>query len=332
VSDPESLPPSATDTPATDPAVACGDVLRSTREAAGLSIETVAQQLKLHPRQVKALEDGAHDQLPGRTFVRGFLRNYARALQIDPDALIAMLPDDHAPQTLVPTHPGMGEIHLEDEPRRTWTRWAIPLVLAALVALAAVYEFLRPGADLRQGTESRSPATPAASAPAEPAGTPAASGGTPLPNPLLGPPADTARRPEPAPSPASSAPAETATAPAGFATAPTTTSPAAPPTVATAASPAPAAGIVSTAIPPAAPGEPVLVLVFSGKSWTEVKDATGKVLLSLTGTAGMTQSVTGRPPFDLVIGNVAGVTARYRGAPVDLSPYRSTNIARLRLE
>ena len=62
------------------------------REAAGLSIDAVAQQLKLAPRQVKALEEDDFAQLPGRTFIRGFMRNYARLVRLDPEALLASLP------------------------------------------------------------------------------------------------------------------------------------------------------------------------------------------------------------------------------------------------
>ena len=66
-----------------------GAELRAAREAAGLTIDAVAQQLKLAPRQVQALEDDDFAQLPGRTFVRGFLRNYARLLHLDADARFA---------------------------------------------------------------------------------------------------------------------------------------------------------------------------------------------------------------------------------------------------
>ena len=65
-----------------------GAQLRATREAFGLSLEEVAQQLKLAPRQVIALEDEDFAQLPGRTFVRGFVRNYARLLNLDGDQLL----------------------------------------------------------------------------------------------------------------------------------------------------------------------------------------------------------------------------------------------------
>src|SRR5438309_9495044 len=73
--------------------VSAGTALRGAREAAGLSIDAVAQQLKLAPRQVQALEDDDFARLPGRTFVRGFVRNYARFLGLDPDDLVARLPD-----------------------------------------------------------------------------------------------------------------------------------------------------------------------------------------------------------------------------------------------
>ena len=69
-----------------------GAKLRAAREAAGLSVDAVAQQLKLAPRQVKALEDDDWQRLPGRTFVRGFARNYARFVRLDPDAVLALLP------------------------------------------------------------------------------------------------------------------------------------------------------------------------------------------------------------------------------------------------
>ncbi len=65
-----------------------GARLRAAREAAGLSVDQVAQQLKLAPRQVKALEDENFAELPGRTFSRGFLRNYARLLNLDAEDLL----------------------------------------------------------------------------------------------------------------------------------------------------------------------------------------------------------------------------------------------------
>ncbi|MDO9063656.1 MAG: helix-turn-helix transcriptional regulator, partial [Sulfuricella sp.] len=67
-----------------------GKVLAEAREKLGLSVVEVARQLRLSPRQIEALEADDHASLPGKTFLRGFLRNYAKLLQLDPDPLLAL--------------------------------------------------------------------------------------------------------------------------------------------------------------------------------------------------------------------------------------------------
>ena len=113
-------------------AAAAGALLRAAREAAGLSVAAVAQQLKLAPRQVAALEEGDFTKLPGRTFVRGFMRNYARLLQLDSDAVLAALPENVAAPSLehpslAPTPRPMGELPAEVHAKPNPARWAIPL-------------------------------------------------------------------------------------------------------------------------------------------------------------------------------------------------------------
>ena len=96
--------PAGGSVPEPDAFVGAGAQLEAAREAAGLSLDEVAQQLKLAPRQVQALEETTSRVLPGRTFVRGFVRNYARLLNLDPDLLVAHLPDAaHAPSLEPPT-------------------------------------------------------------------------------------------------------------------------------------------------------------------------------------------------------------------------------------
>jgi len=70
---------------------AVGAELRAARETQGLSVSEVAHQLKLAPRQVEALEAGRFEALPGGTFVRGMLRNYARLLKLEPEPLLERL-------------------------------------------------------------------------------------------------------------------------------------------------------------------------------------------------------------------------------------------------
>lgn len=61
------------------------------RQVLGLSVEDVAQQVKLAPRQIEALEAGDFARLPTGTFARGMLRNYARLLRLDAAPMLAAL-------------------------------------------------------------------------------------------------------------------------------------------------------------------------------------------------------------------------------------------------
>ncbi|MBK6396107.1 MAG: helix-turn-helix domain-containing protein [Betaproteobacteria bacterium] len=131
-----------------------GAILAQAREAAGLSVQDVALQLRLAPRQVTAIERDDFASLPGRTFVRGFVRNYARLLKLDVDAILAALPGDGAAAldrpSLAATTRAIGELPSERAARPGVAKWAIPLVLIAIVAIAALYEFSRPTARARR--------------------------------------------------------------------------------------------------------------------------------------------------------------------------------------
>ena len=69
-----------------------GDALREARERFGLSVADVANRLKFAPRQFEALEANDFARLPEMAFVRGFVRSYARLLELDPAPLLAALP------------------------------------------------------------------------------------------------------------------------------------------------------------------------------------------------------------------------------------------------
>ena len=62
--------------------------LRAAREAHGWSFRQVAERLHITEAQVKGLEDGDYTALPGAAFARGFLKNYARLLGLDPEPLL----------------------------------------------------------------------------------------------------------------------------------------------------------------------------------------------------------------------------------------------------
>lgn len=68
-----------------------GNVLAARREELRLSIDEVAGRLKLAPRQVVSIETNDFGSLPGMAVVRGFIRSYAKLLELDPLPLVAML-------------------------------------------------------------------------------------------------------------------------------------------------------------------------------------------------------------------------------------------------
>jgi len=304
-------PPDASDAPKP---LTAGATLRSAREAAGLSLDDVAQQLKLAPRQVQALEEDDFQRLPGRTFARGFARNYARFIQLDPDAVLALMPAaESAPALERPSFAAarrpMGEIPVERAAKRSGAPRALVLLLVlVIVGAAAYYQYSRQASDAQReataagaGTARTTPGTLA---------TPSsrATGGstTALPNPV----------------------SESAPAPVGNTAAASEATPAAPATDASAA-PATAA---TTSAAAARASDASLVLVFKGTSWAEVKDASGRVILQMTGGAGMTQTVSGAPPLELSLGNAPEVAVTFRGQTLDLAPYTRGVVARVALK
>src|SRR5687768_9177008 len=76
---------------ATRPERGVGQLLRAARLEQGISIQDVARQLRFSARQVTALEEDKYDQLAGGTFLRGFVRNYAKLLQLDEAPLLRVL-------------------------------------------------------------------------------------------------------------------------------------------------------------------------------------------------------------------------------------------------
>lgn len=73
-----------------------GAMLRMAREARGTTIAEVSAALKLSPRQIEAIESEDFSRLSGATFIRGFIRNYAKLLRIDAVPVLAALAEHTA--------------------------------------------------------------------------------------------------------------------------------------------------------------------------------------------------------------------------------------------
>ena len=154
-----------------------GDRLRLAREAAGLSLADIATRTRVTQRHLQAIENSEFSELPGRTYVTGFARAYARALDL-PEAEIAaelrreLDEDEYGARPLYEAYEPTDPARLPTA-RLTWT-----LVIVALLLVSAygVWRFLSVEPDealiAAQNADADASEAPAAATPA--AGTPKA--------------------------------------------------------------------------------------------------------------------------------------------------------------
>lgn len=288
------------DVPVLQPGV--GEQLRAAREKAGMQLADVSQVLKLGVRQIEALENGDWDRLPGATFIRGFVRNYARLINIDPAPLMAQLDGQLEKQATVLSVPESSPTNIpySSSGGRDDRKFVLIGLVAAL--LAALVYFLLPE-DMAQWREDAQSVVDSLSRKDEPVAAPAAEtapANAPGSEPVF-PPGTT---PQQIMSPQSLLPAETPGA--------TPLNPAEKPQAAT-----------STA---------QLNFEIVRESWIEVRDRDEKVVFSQRLLAGSQKIVSGDGPLSLTIGYAPGVKLQWRGQPIDLEPHTRGDVARLVLE
>jgi cytoskeleton protein RodZ len=281
-------------------ALSVGKQLRQAREARGLAVGDIAQALKLGPRQVEALERDEWTDLPGTTFIRGFVRNYARLVGVDPQPLMAHLGNllEKPVDTLnvpaaAPTTMRSGS--------RSRDR-AVVAIGVGLVVVAVLAYFLLPSdlAAWRANLQSLLDGGPTSAETSE-----AAAAQEPL-----------------FPPPEAAAPA----APAPTVEAPVTVAPAA------LANPLP--------VQPTPPVQPLANSTADGQlrfhvareSWVEVRDRDDVVVFSQRLPAGSEQQVGGKAPLSVTIGYAPGVSLMAHGKVVDLAPHTRGDVARLLVE
>lgn len=273
-----------------------GERLARAREQLNLSAADIARQLKLSVSQVEALETGRYHLLPGPVFVRGFIRNYARLVKLDPEELLREAGESLPRTAARPETPPSQDIPFPVPRRRVWRRYA--LAGGFIVAALAAYELFlnEPGS-----------------------GTPAVST-NPVPLPV-------ALSSEP---PAATGAAEGFSHAAEAGTAPATQARSAAPEESGAGARI-AAAAAREDEPQPRPGERMVRLEFTEECWVEIRDRNGRVVFSQLNRPGTVRHVSGVPPLAVVVGNAHGVRMSYEGEPVDLARHTKIDVARLTL-
>jgi cytoskeletal protein RodZ len=67
------------------PAPSLGETLYLARERKGVDLYRAERDTKIRAKHLEALENDDYGQLPGQVYTKGFLRNYAVYLGLDPD-------------------------------------------------------------------------------------------------------------------------------------------------------------------------------------------------------------------------------------------------------
>jgi cytoskeleton protein RodZ len=292
-------------------ALEVGAELQRAREARGLALSEVAQQLKFAPRQLEALEQDRFDLLPGGTFARGMVRNYARLLKLDPEPLVRRVGERfEAPDAGTLAERYRQPVPFSDSARRsTFVYLGLSLGVLALgggVAWQWYHERSRPASLARAATVKPVEPTHVAAAPASAA----------APKPKV---ADGAPRVAQAAVPKAAPPAAAAKAVAAR------------PVVEKAAEVRPPAEMQLLPIAKVTAGLHRLVIRCAEDAWIEVRTDQGRGLISSLNPAGSERSVRARGPLNLVIGNASHVTVLHNDQPLDLEPYTKGAIARFTL-
>jgi cytoskeleton protein RodZ len=264
-----------------------GERLRAGRERAGLSMAAAAEKLHLDIKVIEALEADRFAELGASVYVRGHLRRYADFVG-EPGA--EMVSAYSARAEARPPPPDLTQVpHAERhaDPRRLVTPLlglggALVLALAIWWVLAGSHPRAAKPADVSPVAQV---APAAASAPATSG---AASAGSAAPVQVLATPAA-----------ASTQPAERSA-----------------PAAAASASPP----VAERKEEPAPPRATRLVLELTNESWVEVYDARGERLFYDVAGAGSVQSIEGRPPLRVVLGNAAAVDVQVDGERREIPP------------
>jgi cytoskeletal protein RodZ len=148
-----------------------GELLHTAREEKGLSLSEAEQATRIRSSYLQAIEDEDFAQLPHPAYIRGFVRNYATFLGVDPDQALALF---HLPQATedVPAATFVDQPLHPAQP--VWGRLLFAAALVIIVGTAAVLAYQQYGGML---WPDRVPATATATAaagaaPAEPTRTP----------------------------------------------------------------------------------------------------------------------------------------------------------------
>jgi cytoskeleton protein RodZ len=320
----------------------CGNVLKAAREAQGLSIHEVCSQLRLGIKQIQAIEQDDFEKLPQPSIVRGFIRNYARLLNIDVNPILEAyqrIVPNKAPLPLSVRSNASRSVIDKPAPGFRPQRLLTFLIFLILAGIAAYFyiNHIKPQAlkdaalalDVDEisettGQEIAIPVPEAAPVPTEAA-----------PVAPVTQNVDTSPTTVDNTAAAPTATGNDATANAAnllSANSAVTTNTNAANTIVSTPTPATTQAAENTTLQATEPQKASLVFKVNEDSWVRIEDLQGKKVFSEVMPAGSERQVTTEKPVNITVGHASGTQLTIDNQPYDLTQATRGRVARIQLK
>ena len=294
-----------------------GMQLAMRRQEFGWSVEQVASQLNLAPRQILAMETDDYGALPGMAVARGFIRSYAKLLKLDSAPMLARIAKaPGSAEQSIPLRRAIPTTTFQPQRGAMRSRQGSPLKLLLVSGVLIVAALAAAVFSQREQLAGMLPASLAGLMERAPADATAPVVGEQREGRVL----DTEVAAPLHQSETASRPPVVVQAPAGM------TPELAPVLVGGTASAA------APALSGAAKTANSLVLSMRQDSWVEVRRADNSTITSRVLRAGSTESFELSGPLTVTVGNASAVNATVRGAPLDLGASTRNNVARISIK
>ncbi|PSJ17351.1 helix-turn-helix domain-containing protein [Nitrosomonas supralitoralis] len=286
-----------------------GHLLRKARIMRNMSVEDVSRQLRLSVQQIEAIENENFEKLPGTTFLRGFIRNYANLVQLDPMPLLQLLPESTRIISTYERTPFKNkQLSFSSSRESSGNNSLVIIVILVLIVLGAYFVFENSGWNRNSDTDSMSSAVHSES------GTASMEIQLPMSTSTANLPIITPKNNNEVNNQSNTA-AELEVKTEDF--------------------PADAKLIAQSSDMKNAISKDSGNLYFklSADSWVKVVDAKGVSLIEKLLKGGSEQIIVGKRPLSIVIGNTSGVILTYNDKKIDISSYKKQDgTARFTLE
>ncbi|CAM2833442.1 RodZ domain-containing protein [Pseudoalteromonas distincta] len=270
-----------------------GQILKNHREQANVSIATIAAPLKLSELQIKRLENDEFALLGPITFVKGYIKNYCRELKVDSAPILAMMPAP--PEPTKPANMQSFSRRTEKEANDSRLMFFSYLILAIVIGSSALW-FWQNATPIEEQTSNINVANSKMSE-------------RQAAQPSISEQQQQADIDDESLLESQNAPTEISTSPEAV----TETAP------------------IASNNASQEDASSTIVMNFNGESWVEIYDGEGEKIAFGVKKAGYIMTVSGTPPFSVVLGKHDAVDITLNGEPVDVSAFPKNRLAKFTL-